>query len=471
MRSPFAQLKLTEVDLILQNASPLQLIAKDFPQVFKRIEQISQQVRTTPLQAIKFLVRDLDIDGKHYLDFLESRARENVDALLFTVAEQPPSEVELLLERLTLLSRQRDAGDVPQSGEGISLLTVHRAKGLEWPVVAVFDLGRSVYHHSQEIFIEPATGKIALKGTATFEDIRTLKHAKEEQENYRLFYVAASRAKDVLLLSGSIRDGKPRGWAEAMKHLNLGADSRPYNNTSFVLKTWLYQPVNTTKKSNILKLTPEIPSWLEQKFPLLSFPPVNSPSRLKNQEDFEPMPIRDPDEGEHLPGKAKAIGTLVHYAISQNWQPDNDLHMNNLKYQEVMFPFEPVEQDELLAEVRELLSNYQDLLSSSLPSLESRSEDYPELPMALPQGDTVWQGIIDRFYSANNNWYLEDYKTDQEIAPEKYHFQLAVYLKAIEQVRGVKPEVQLVYLRFKEVVKIDHAVLAEAFEQVNVLPL
>ena len=292
-----------------------------------------------------------------------------------------------------------------------------------------------------------------------------LKHAKEDQESYRLFYVAASRAKDALLLSGSIRSGKPKGWAEAMQYLDLGANTRTYNNSSLVLKTWPYQPVNSTKKSNILKLSPEIPPWLDKKFTLLDFPPVHSPSRLKDQDNFEPIPVRDPEEGERLPGKAKAIGTLVHYAISQNWQPDNDLHMDNLKYQEVMFPFEPAEQDELLEEVKELLVNYQSLLGNELPSLESRSEDYPELPMALPQGNTVWQGIIDRFYCVASNWYLEDYKTDQEISPEKYHFQLAVYLKAIEQVKGIRPEVQLVYLRAKEVVKIELDLLEKSFQK------
>ena len=176
--------------------------------------------------------------------------------------------------------------------------------------------------------------------------------------------------------------------------------------------------------------------------------------------------FRDPEEGERLPGKAKVIGTLVHYAISQDWQPDNDLHMSNLKYQEVMFPFEPAEQDELLEEVKELLINYQSLLGSKLPSLESRSEDYPELPMALSQEDTVWQGIIDRLYCDQNKWYLEDYKTDQEIDVEKYYFQLAVYLQAIQEVKNIKPEVQLVYLRFKEVVKVEFELLEKTLQDV-----
>ena len=67
--------------------------------------------------------------------------------------------------------------------------------------------------------------------------------------------------------------------------------------------------------------------------------------------------------------------------------------------------------------------------------------------MALPRGATVWQGIIDRLYCANGDWVLEDYKTDYVIAPERYYFQLAVYLKAVQTVRGVTPRVRLVYLR------------------------
>ena len=145
LRSPFAGLGLAEVDRLLLAENPLERLEADFPEVFGRLEHIRQRVRGAPLDALKFLVRDPFIGGKRYVDFLDARARENVDALLFTVAGGPPGEIEILLDRLELLSRQADAGDVPQSGEGIALTTVHRAKGLEWPVVAVFDLGRQNY--------------------------------------------------------------------------------------------------------------------------------------------------------------------------------------------------------------------------------------------------------------------------------------------------------------------------------------
>ena len=122
--------ELDQTDKILKADNPLLILQNNHAEVFDRLELIQQNVRGTPLSALKFLIREPFIARKKYVDFLDSRARENVDALLFTVAQQPPGDIELLLDRLQLLSRQTDAGDVPQSGEGIQLLTVHKSKGL-----------------------------------------------------------------------------------------------------------------------------------------------------------------------------------------------------------------------------------------------------------------------------------------------------------------------------------------------------
>lgn len=464
LRSPFAALGLDALERVVSAEDPLERLEADFPALFGRLAQIREQVRATPLAALKFLIREPFLGGKRYVDFLDARARENVDALLFTVAEQPPGEIEVLLERLDLLSRQAEAGDVPQSGEGISLLTVHRAKGLEWPVVAVFDLGRKTYHHPQPLYLEPKSGRVALKETDAFSDIRGTVKAREEEESYRLLYVAASRARDVLVMSGSVKGKKPDGWAQGLAAMGLGAGEAAWERPDFVLKTWAYSPVQRfsiqAQKWDSLGAS----SWVDRYFPRHAHPPVSSPSSLKaDLDNFEPLPISDPEEGERLPGRSRTVGTLVHYAISQNWRADNPTHLRNLKAQEVMFPFSESEQGSILDEVRALLEHYTTLLGRELPGLSSRDEDYPELPMALPYGATVWQGIIDRLYRVGERWILEDYKTDQVIEPERYHFQLAVYLRAVREVRGVTPEVQLVYLREKRVVRTGVAVLEEAF--------
>jgi DNA helicase-2/ATP-dependent DNA helicase PcrA len=86
------------------------------------------------------------------------------------------ADVEALLAELALSSgvAGQDALDVEDAADAVVLSTVHQAKGLEWRAVFV---------------LWAADGK--------FPDARALKEGGEEEER-RLFYVAATRAKDRL---------------------------------------------------------------------------------------------------------------------------------------------------------------------------------------------------------------------------------------------------------------------------------
>jgi ATP-dependent exoDNAse (exonuclease V) beta subunit len=352
----------------------------------------------------------------------------------------------------------------------VQILTIHRAKGLEWPVVAVFDLGRRNTHQTQPLYLSRGmeespriTQWVALPQTPQFERFKQQMKALEEEESYRLLYVAASRARDTLLLTASASNGQSAGWGRVLEAMDLGPRSPSYNRPEFVLQTWHYQPIPPAPAIGPSE-PPESSPWVEARFDLEPFPPLFSPSAYKRLE-AEPLPLPDPEEGEALPGRARAIGTLVHYAIGQNWRPDNPAHLANLEAQEVMFPYGPDERSGIMEEVKALLQSYQGLLGTQLPW--PRDEDYPEFAVALPLGSTVWQGVIDRLYRVGGQWYLEDYKTDQEVRPEQYHFQLGVYLAASRQAWQVEPEVRLVYLRFGQLIRLDKAVLEAALDEIR----
>ncbi|MCX7739448.1 MAG: PD-(D/E)XK nuclease family protein, partial [Meiothermus sp.] len=181
--------------------------------------------------------------------------------------------------------------------------------------------------------------------------------------------------------------------------------------------------------------------------------------------EAEPLPLPDPAEGEEPLGGARAVGTLVHYAIGQNWHPGRPDEMANLEAQEVMFPYDPEEREAIMAEVRELLVRYHALLGEALPW--PRDEDYAEFAVALPIGSTIWQGVIDRLYRVGERWYLEDYKTDHELQPERYHFQLGLYLEAVRRAWGLEPEVRLVYLRFGRVLTLEKSLLEAALKAIR----
>jgi DNA helicase-2/ATP-dependent DNA helicase PcrA len=70
--------------------------------------------------------------------------------------------------------------DEPHNGEFISLMTLHSAKGLEFPVIFIIGIEDGLLPH-----------------------FHTLKNQEELQEERRLFYVGMTRAKDLLVLSSS----------------------------------------------------------------------------------------------------------------------------------------------------------------------------------------------------------------------------------------------------------------------------
>jgi ATP-dependent helicase/nuclease subunit A len=106
-------------------------------------------------------------------------------------------------------------GEAPLESEGLDavrLMTIHRAKGLEFPVVCVADLGRQGGGRTERLLLG-ADGSVGLRlatpgGGATipalaFERLAADVAADEDAEERRLFYVAMTRACDRLILSGT----------------------------------------------------------------------------------------------------------------------------------------------------------------------------------------------------------------------------------------------------------------------------
>ena len=95
--------------------------------------------------------------------------------------------------------------------DAVSLMTVHAAKGLEFPVVFVVNLGRGTGGVRAPIRIgadadgEPSVAIADYQAEADQEA-----QAREREESKRLLYVALTRARDRLCLSATVADGKCR---------------------------------------------------------------------------------------------------------------------------------------------------------------------------------------------------------------------------------------------------------------------
>jgi ATP-dependent helicase/nuclease subunit A len=121
----------------------------------------------------------------------------------------------------------RDRGDrvpdAPLHGEGEDVLTItsiHGAKGLEWGVVFWCDVGRQPVHSRGRILI--GRDRITLKEPdaeardqpQAWKDAQARDDLESDAERERLWYVAATRARRKLIVSGFADEKTARGSAE-----------------------------------------------------------------------------------------------------------------------------------------------------------------------------------------------------------------------------------------------------------------
>lgn len=142
-----------------------------------------KEILNDGLELDKFLNRVLDDSG--YRTMLEKDAEterlENVKALIDDITEYQKTYAESSLEDyLQMVSLYTDRANLKDE-DSLNLLTIHAAKGLEFPVVFVIGLSEGV-----------------------FPSQRTLQEgSKGIEEERRLAYVAYTRAKQLLYLTDS----------------------------------------------------------------------------------------------------------------------------------------------------------------------------------------------------------------------------------------------------------------------------
>src|SRR5207253_6839000 len=144
--------------------------------------------------------------------------------------------VRFVNERDAVAARELEAVAEEEGGDAVRLLTIHAAKGLEFKVVIVADAGRDKAPPSPDEILALADGRFGFRvadpvttkrrGAFDYDDVRETRRSEEDAEKLRLYYVAMTRAKERLIVSGSIdREKKadastPIGWVLG----RLGAD-------------------------------------------------------------------------------------------------------------------------------------------------------------------------------------------------------------------------------------------------------
>ena len=173
-------------------------------------------------------VLDLALDETAYL--FETRgprvrqARENlkkIRAMVRRVQNRGYSTMSRLADHLERLTAGDESNAVVDAGDSVSLMTIHAAKGLEFPVVFVVNMSRGTGGGRRAIRIvsDAGSGQAWLSvgdfKSEADEDAR----AKDREETKRLLYVAVTRARDRLYLASEVKEAKWRAFGGSLGDL------------------------------------------------------------------------------------------------------------------------------------------------------------------------------------------------------------------------------------------------------------
>ncbi len=122
------------------------------------------------------------------------------------------------VEELSEQSEKSDSAEAPvleEGAEGVRLMTVHSAKGLEFPVVILADMTAKICAAEPDRYIDAGSQLCAMQllRCAPLELLENAaaERTREQAEGVRICYVAATRARDLLVVP-AVGEGPFEGW-------------------------------------------------------------------------------------------------------------------------------------------------------------------------------------------------------------------------------------------------------------------
>jgi ATP-dependent helicase/nuclease subunit A len=423
------------------------------------------------------------------------RLRRNIDKLL---ADAHRSELVSVAEFLEYVVALRDVGaresEAPtEAGGAVQLMTIHKAKGLEFPLVVLADAGYTGGARSAACYLDEDLG-VTLnlsEGDAQPAAFRLAAWHEAEQEaaeERRLLYVAATRAREKFIVSGDAR-----------------LSTAQVNPGRILLSGWLAQLGKVVGLSEInlpeMPATPQaIPlAWGDGAVACTIYPPVSGASGVAPSSDT-PHPIaigRLPDlltplavvpsaaaaADEKLKAResdppprvwrvvpkdkyevpAWVVGSLTHTALRHWLFPDDEAFTDFLQ------PFaleagltDPVSIQTALRRAARLLTRFQ---GHPLYAEISAAERHHEVPYSVILDGQPRNGLIDLLFrpSPEADWAIAEFKTDHlaetadlmaHVQEQGYDRQVQDYVQAITQQMGVSPRVLLIFLNVGNSVRV-----------------
>lgn len=415
--------------------------------------------------------------GRELMFLTEDPARglRRLDLAVELIRRSSEDGAASLRECLVTLSQLRENNDslreepsVEFDQGKIRVMTMHAAKGLEFPIVLLADLcGKSNSGNGpvlteqrsdnyRRIGVRLGGEKGAYFQAGCYNELLDLNEKATELESTRLLYVAATRARDHLIIS---RYRKTNDTDVVAARFEAIAGTKPHL-WSPVPHEWnalTYDPSVAREISQRPDTIEDRGTWLKGHLKVLhsaSKRPWISPSDLKSSSvvdsdettDDKPdfQSILDPDDSVRRGRAATKIGSAVHAAVQRALEmPHRDVPTIARVEAEKHGVPESVEEIERLT-----------VATLDMPLLKrvanlNRSDVWIETPVAvqMPLGDgskTVIEGRVDLIYRCDDGTLgIADFKTDRAFNRSiddmagPYISQLGAYAHAVQKATDI----------------------------------
>ncbi len=466
LRSPFFAFSDEEIFLFTSSGNPLTYLRETkeegLSEAFALLRELHEKRNAVP---ISLTVANL-LGRTKALEFSLLRdGGEQVAANLRKILDQArafESEKQATFRRFVewLGSREEEGireGESPWAEEGeenVKMLTVHKAKGLEFPVVFLANLA-SERNRRQEFIPLRLQGSFQLAmgdfKTQGYDAALEQEKLRMEAEDRRLFYVAATRAREYLVIplfwgkrKGFFKmlEGRLPEW-EQMKpggringqlivgggSLDLGAGEKP------PLRLELGEGRGDMEKPLQLRI-----QWQEKKERITEKAskglPLFAPSASAFASHSLPLfwdEVVEPGFGAAQGGRA--LGSAFHEVMEHADLRDGS-NVKNLSQMKA--------HGQAIPEAAETLATL--CLKTISHPLMDRVRRAPrffrEVPFSVSDQEKIIEGKIDLFFEERGGWVIVDYKTDEvegEILEKRfdsYREQGRWYARAVEKVTG-----------------------------------
>jgi ATP-dependent exoDNAse (exonuclease V) beta subunit len=384
----------------------------------------------------------------------------------------------------------QEAPVLEEGADGVRLMTVHKAKGLEFPVVILADMTANLSRREPERHVDATRRLCAMQllwcMPRELRRHQEVEKRREEAEGVRVAYVAATRARDLLVVP-VVGDEERKGWLEPLNAVVYPpADRRRFSQPAegcpqfgevtvlnrpfepyeeFSVRPGRHAPRKGTHEvvwwdPGILTLGVEVnedsrqteilaagsarsaeryAAWVARRSAALSAGarPEFTVARVTELTDSPPVEI--PVEWHYCPRAAprpagRRFGTLVHAVLR-----DVELTAEPERVKAVVALHARLlgatagEIDGAVHAVEEALRH------PVLIAAQQANRCEREWPLIFRQGERLVEGVVDLAYLNGGCWQVVDFKTDEDLSARRAHYETQVkwYAVALSAITGL----------------------------------